>query len=388
MDNYDQNQNDISNEPEPENKSPKDEVPLWLQGLDNDKPDNTQPITSKSEDRDSWLPEGSQIGDEDNIFSDSEVTQDEQPPPTDSFGELNGQELMAEQNESEVLTHSQNEQDGYEKELTDVSFENESTEEINVEEFSEDDLGPESDVAIAEMPSPEGFVDISNLDLHETSSQQEEFMDVEVNKEGHLPEWLKEMISESEEPEIGVAEQISAEDVTIIKEPEAKLSSEWEVEHNDDEMPEDELTLDDHDLLSPYLDEQSNLEEALAIAKEDTSPLQLSSDADFEPSLSKDRLENSEDMQDLVMAEQYLDQGDFQKALKIVKGYADQSSELERIGSMLQKSVEKDEINNCDVWELLGDIAYKQNKPGQAFNAYTKAIGLLMEMDRYDNQTC
>jgi len=54
----------------------------------------------------------------------------------------------------------------------------------------------------------------------------------------------------------------------------------------------------------------------------------------------------------------------------------------------LQKSVEKDEINNCDVWELLGDIAYKQNKPGQAFNAYTKAIGLLMEMDRYDNQTC
>ena len=56
MDNKDEKDN-LMNEERPEDESSDNDIPLWLQGLDNDELDEPKPFSSKEDVKDSWVPE-------------------------------------------------------------------------------------------------------------------------------------------------------------------------------------------------------------------------------------------------------------------------------------------------------------------------------------------
>jgi hypothetical protein len=395
MDNFDENKNNPNEKPEAE----PEEIPYWLQGFDDDVQEKTTPIESDAND------DGMGINESDNAPTDEDIEPDlEDPdgssyPLTDILDELEA----ADSDESELeieIEELSGEASTIENEPTDTLDDREITDEIEIDttlgEAEAELIEPDPD----ELPSPEGFVDISDLDLPEPPQLENDIIfDVEA-KEGELPEWLQEMISEPEEIEIedtemtqGSEEEDDDEDEEEeIKKPIDALEINWEKEHLRDEITEGDLAREEDIIEMDVTEIDQDLDAVMAISDEDTTPVSTLRTEEFLPEDEEPGPTETEggerEIEVSVISEvddpldelkSYLNQGEIQQALKIINNLDEQTTDIQEITPLLLEAAEIHTQENSEVWETIGDLALKHDKPQDALIAYAKAIKILTE---------
>jgi hypothetical protein len=375
MNNSDENNNNEKPEGEPE------EIPYWLQGFEEDIPDKTTPIEPDAKESETWIKESAILPSEEDI------------PPDSVLDEVGKEEEEGSEDES-----------SFENEITGAVDDEEVTDEIEIDAIPADEIAEPVEPEPDELPSPEGFVDISDLDLPEPPHQEDEaILDVEA-KQGQLPEWLQEMISEPETSEIKETELAQLPEEESVEESIDEMEINWEKEHLEEEILEDEILEDEPTPLEDVVEIEiteidQDLDVGLTIADEDTAPIStiktedISSDKEEPESIEPESdetqselSETSEEKNPLDDLKTYLDQNNMQMALEIINHLDDETTDFDEITHLLITAAENDAQNKCNLLEAVGDIAMKQEKPHEAFEAYTKAIGYLLANNEGDDE--
>jgi hypothetical protein len=218
-------------------------------------------------------------------------------------------------------------------------------------------------------------------------------------KEGELPEWLQEMISEPETSEIKDTEPAQLPKEEPVQASVDELDIHWEKEHPEGEIVAVEPTSLEDDVEIDITEVDDELDAVIAIADEDTTPVstitteEISSDEE-EPEFIE--LESDEQQSELSETgdekstlddlRSYLNQKEIHQALKIINELDDEFTEIDEITPLLLEAAENDAQNNSDLWEVIGDIALKQDKPHDALDAYAKAVKYLLENSEVDDE--
>jgi hypothetical protein len=394
MDNSDENNNNINDKPEGESE----EIPYWLQGFEESIPDETTPIESDTKEGESWIKESGNAASDEDLPPGSDDEVETSSPQIDNFDEPQSPDSVLEETEVEKEEVSEDET-SFENEITGALDDHEITDEIEIDAFAADELAEPVEPEPDELPSPEGFVDISDLDLSEPPHQEDEaILEVEA-KEGELPEWLQEMISEPETPDFKESEPAQLPEEELVEESVDALDINWEKEHLEDVIVENEPSpLEDVDEMD-ITEVDQDLETIIAIADEDTTPIStiktedissdeeeleaINLDSDEQPGKLSETSEVKYTLEDL---KSYLNQKDIQQALNIVNELDDEITDFDEITPLLLEAAENDAPNNSDLWEVIGDIALKQNKSYDALVAYAKAIKYLFAKSEADDE--
>ena len=396
MDIHDENENKNNHENASEHESTSDDIPLWLQGLEARDPDETKPISPDKAVAASWIRE-------------TEATKiDQSPGTTDEVGEVIAED------EASSLGEIQEEikvEDFTEDQMTELS--------LNLDQDQqEDDLGsegeqsPESEPTIDESASHAGFVDISGMEISEQADQEEVNLDDEPLREGDLPDWLQEMIAETEEESPSDAGFI---EVKAPEEVEEFSIEDHETTETEEEMPGDagfieikapdevvEYIIEDVEttaaeevvqeisaeedipVMEPELQADAAPDVTFAIPEEETSPLELSlEEAEITPPLEEETYDEAEPSAEqkslLETAKEHITQGAVDEAIPLLRELVDESDNLEDLKDWLDEIAETDIAQHSELMEIIGDVAMIQNAPGDAFDAYAKAIGILLK---------
>jgi len=207
------------------------------------------------------------------------------------------------------------------------------------------------------------------------------------------------MISEPETSDIKDSEPAQLPEEELVEESVDALVINWEKEHLDYEIVEDEPSpLEAIDEIEATEVDQ-DLDPVIAIADEDTTPISTIKTQDIsldeeEPEsieLESDEQqselsETSEEKYTLDDLKSYLNQKEIHQALKIINELDEETTDFDEITPLLLAAVENDAQNNSDLWEAVGDIAMKQEKPEGALDAYTKAIRYLLANNEGDDE--
>jgi len=475
MDNFDEKDNALNNNDKSDAQSPNEEIPLWLQGIDEPENDETKPIEASNNPASTWVHEieDQNLGPDKEDIADLAETVDPSDIEYETEIDLDGfDESKQLNNQEESLTDP----------FSQSSDEQENTEEIELHESTEDSDQEEIESDLDEIASVEGFVDISEVGLIAQPENTEDILDEDDLRQGELPEWLQEMIAESEEEpeEITPTPIIESEEEPV----EVLHATGGELEINEivqetsqdfsplQEEPLDETFPQDEEVPSTGSAEELNFEQEydLTIAEGDTTPVLLPSedlhlsisdkelaindefssgkdDEFFEAYLPNDQEEElvtellseenepvdqaliaiddksvaKDDLsqegkttaeqvikptQDITVeedsftneqeiaseissapddsdpfqrAEQLLIQGQMSAALPIIKNMVENSDRLDQLEGLLKEKSDIESLENSETLEVLGDIALKQNKSEDAFQAYTKALKYLLE---------
>jgi hypothetical protein len=272
-----------------------------------------------------------------------------------------------------------------------------------------EEKGYEQSEGLEENIQPdEGFVEISQFDLEASDNleKSESGLNQQSEEEGELPDWLEEMI---EEPETEISENIELEDeifnpdeatkpviITSIETEDemvideqpieaAPLTTDLPVEEYEKQFTEDDVFIDDQ------------VAEDLSIAEEEIPPNEVPFEGEMLieqlPSLEIENVEefdadegdwHEEDLlspelpKSLKFAKYLLDQGEIEPSFEIFQTYVKKSEHLEEIKIWAMEAAAFDTEKNNLLWELIGDLSLKQNKPDEAVSAYTRAISKLI----------
>ncbi|MBW6464941.1 MAG: hypothetical protein K0B06_00365 [Brevefilum sp.] len=408
MDNYDENKNNPNEKPEGE----PEEIPYWLQGFDDDFQEKTTPIESDSNDDGMWINESDNAPTDEDVIPDLEDPDESSYPQTDIMDELEADDSDESEHEIEIEEISE-EASTIANNSTDAWNDREITDEIEIDtspgEAEAELIEPDLD----EPPSPEGFVDISDLDLPEPPQLENDVVfDVEA-KEGELPEWLQEMISEPEEIEIkdtemtqGSEEEEDDDDGEEEKEEEEEIKERidaldvnWEKEHLPDEITEEDHERDEDIFEMDSTEVHEDLDAVMTISDEDTTPVSTLKTEEILPEDEEpEPIEIEGDEQEIEVREisevddpldelkSYLDQGEIHQALKIINDLDEETTDIKEITPLLREAAEIHAQENSEVWEAIGDLALEHDKPQDALEAYTKAIKLLIESSEVNHE--
>lgn len=401
MDNNDDLKNGMENDSRPESKPPKGEIPLWLQGLEDDDQEETKPIMSNDDINGSWVPEIPDMQAEK-----VEETEPEQPefveiiaetdPETpesprvdqnideDDFQKMEEGSVIQEDDEGRA-SRDLTPQD----EMTVASDDHDITDEFDKDVFAEDKFNQEIVSPVDEGPSSEGFIDISNLDLPDSSEQEGVELDEDALREGELPEWLQEMITEPDEVVTVEAEPVPLEEQEMSAEPEENIIETIRPEEGViEDLPIEDLEIEDELIAVPEPEPEPDFKATdFWIVEEDTSPVLIASDVPEEPITTEEiqeeeTVQSKDDEENLNLIKQHLDQGDFNQALPIITGLVEQSYQLDTLQAWMVDAAEGQDTPKSAIWEVLGDIALKQQQPQVALDAYAKAIKNLLQDHR------
>jgi hypothetical protein len=80
----------------------------------------------------------------------------------------------------------------------------------------------------------------------------------------------------------------------------------------------------------------------------------------------------------LKFAKYLLDQGEIEPSFEIFQTYVKKSEYLEEIKIWAKEAAATDKEKSNLLWELIGDLSLKQDKPDEALSAYTRAISKLI----------
>lgn len=201
------------NQDQPEEHHPQDDVPLWLQGLQEPESEEDEKPESKSKSRtegsDSWIKEIDQTSDEnDDLAQLSDIHPIEDDDLPEWLKELTESELENSQIQAQVIEEFEEPQD-ITPEATSGADEITPNETAELETHGqiEDRLIEDN---LEEGPTDQGFIEISDFEIDKPGEIdypvqiQEEY----INKDKELPQWLKEMIAE---PEPAVEEKVGEE---------------------------------------------------------------------------------------------------------------------------------------------------------------------------------
>lgn len=455
MDNHEYNDDALKNQNNANDEPPKEEIPLWLQGMEESQNDETKPIDAKSEQTGNWIRETEDINaesvgedrsdspDSASVFE-TEIglgAFDETPQPGHTEGVPENGETMAD-------------------EIADGIDDHEITEEFVVESLTEQPPYDDNDSDLEEFTPDEGFVDISQFGLDQQTGDAVEFIDDESLREGDLPEWLQEMIAESEQDSIEEAD-VGVEEELIIPAPsEESQDSSIQKDIPEEAFPEPEEvpTMDDEEAVEEKEVPETFLDEGLIMAEEDTAPVALyeepqpaplkedlnqfeyfdtskeqppidtppldeiaDADQDWAPigeeslveavssgdedaftpvelpdipdeaatieepyhdeeeALITEEAPSTTDMGVVDLVKAYIEQGQMEQAQPLIYEALDNAEMLAQLEVVLGEMAEQPATASSDVLETLGDIALKQNKPEAAFEAYAKALKIILE---------
>lgn len=275
----------------------------------------------------------------------------------------------------------------------------------------------------ADIQPDEGFVEISQFDLEASENIDAEvsnFTEPDEDQE-ELPDWLEEMIEEPVEaaryvdeisdiaseydeptkPVIITREDLEDEDLvekqtleesTITSDLSLKQQEKGIVMEEDEiaeyseigdfgeEIPGGEKPITEEEILpiEEPIDNEILVEDEELPAIPPDAGLSEKSDA-YEVNGDEEEIQEEGFPKTLKFAKYLLDQGEIDPSFEIFQTYVKKSAYLEEIKAWVQEAVMVNEAPSNLLWELLGDIAFKQNEPNQALTAYTKAISLLMK---------
>ena len=265
----------------------------------------------------------------------------------------------------------------------------------------------------------EGFLEISEIDLERDKVEESETSssDAIVEEQEELPDWLEDMITDQQEPSTLHDEKEDEEErlfmndeptqpVQIIEE---NLSSVDQDQEQDITAAEPSLALDEIEIK----ESESQIEEVIHIVDfdegmtdeepvpdEDFSPISDEEGVDIS-GVEEGEKQNEEEQEDqdiifgeedweledqepveipktLRFAKYLLDQKEIDPAYKIFKTHINKSDHLEEIKAWITEAIDQKDLSKSNLWELLGDIAIKENEHAEALSAYTRSISILL----------
>lgn len=265
MDNEKQNQNQNNRKSEPEQNSSQENIPLWLQGLDNTEEEDKGGVTNESQSEGSWTKEldDTQDDDRENDQQPEKILPDWLSTLSDVEPEM--PKIMENQKAEEP--NAMPEKNKSEKDNVDAD---EITEKVEIKNISPENVYEPKDSPVEDNFSDEGFLEISEMDLTEEPEPEPEqlVLDESLSQAEELPYWLKDMIVEQPGESYPHKAMTYAEIVALSKEDTKpiRVSDETEVpaeETTEDELSEVEHTHDSAEALE--LDETTITEEPEAI---------------------------------------------------------------------------------------------------------------------------
>lgn len=372
-------------EEQSKNKSQMDDIPLWLQGLD--EPEEKEPLPQDLDKNpsDSWISEIDTNFPE--LPHEPDMLSREQEEPADDIlpgwiSELSREdkESTLEQNELDAPFIPNAELDGEIQPINPLEQDN------TIHEIVDD------------RSEEQGFIEISDIAIDKKADMSSSIAGLQPSGDDELPGWLKEMVSEPVEDEGSI--DISAKDQGEVS---SVPSKEIEEHHQEEayvvEFPKNEepsdgdrkdvvySTKDDQD---EYLEEQKetirdeNLFEPQKsgstphIVEEDTVPVKTAS------LLSKPVNDQAEEPVSILprilrKAKQALEEGDLDQSLDIINVYIEENAYLGEITKWLEDLIENQKSKDPLVWEAYGDIQLKQGKFYDAQGAYALAAKYLLK---------
>ena len=382
MDNDDALEN---NQSEQEKESPQEDIPLWLQGIEDlEGIEDTNPVETSANAKDAWVKE---ISEELNETSDSLFDDDEK-----QLAQSQLPEWLREASEEESKPSTQKDSSEIEKTEPPIEVdpnlkvsESETVDQGFVE-LASPHLSTDQEIdetASQEEPAEDEFIEIPTL---VTESPQDQEAHQQIDNGDELPQWLQEMISEpventDEDTEVGIAGN-ELDDLTTMYPERIEEVVSQQIEDSDREIPQTVI-----DTSEPEGD-QEVLEKIDEITQEDeTKPVDLQPVLEETPKHEVEQAEIERTLSDeqdhpLDFAKYQFDQGNIEQALEIFASLKDRPDNLQYLDKMEQILIE--EVNHSakdatDAWELLGDIALQNNKPDKAFMAFKQAIQLLLK---------
>jgi len=279
----------------------------------------------------------------------------------------------------------------------------------DTEEPIEENIQNEKTEAINEIvQSDEGFVEISQFDLEASDNleKSENGLDQQNEEQEELPDWLEEMI---EEPETEISENMVFEDEAFNPDEATKpvIVTPIETEHKeiDEDQPIEAAPLATDQPVEEFEEQfaenevfiEDQVAEDLSIAEEEIPPDETLIEGEMlieqVPTLDTENVEeldadeshwHEEELlspelpKTLKFAKYLLDQGEIEPSFEIFQTYVKKSEYLEEIKIWAKEAAATDKEKSNLLWELIGDLSLKQDKPDEALSAYTRAISKLI----------
>lgn len=360
MDNKEQNESKKNGQNQ--GRTPEDEIPLWLQGLE-------EPKSEEIKDLDSEIQNEINQSDDDWV---RETTRESEPSQYEHFI-------------SEEETPIRN-QTSYQQET----------------EFEQPEEQPSFANEVLDYPQDEdNFMEISDLNISADPVPAFEMKEEMIPDDEELPDWLHEMIEEeSEQPSKNLMSSFienedkdePTEPVVITHETQAEVFEptdslqEASIEELDQVLHQEETSTKEQELLN----EQELGSITAPTDFMEPEEFQKQTDVDAFPGPTPTEISKQDDVETpktLRFAKFLLDQGDYRQAMEIIRTYTDKPAYLEKIKHWLTEAVADGSDMISDVWECLGDIALDEGDPEEAIAAYTKAITILLHSTEVHHET-
>ena len=274
MDN--ENQNENNRKSEPEQSSSQENIPLWLQGLDNSEAEdkdgasnekqpegawkkelNDTPEENPQEDKNpekilpDWLSKLSDVEPEMPKIMDDQIADElnVKPEVNKSKTEISDAEEITEKVEiKNSPVEDVSEPDISEPDISEPDFSEPDVSEPVVSEpvvsepdVSQPDVSEPMDAPVNEDFKDEGFIEISEMDLTEKPNPDQLAFEEGLSEAEELPYWLKDMIVEQPGESYPNKVMTYAEIVALSKEDTKPIKVAGETDVSEEELPEDQL---------------------------------------------------------------------------------------------------------------------------------------------------
>ncbi|MEA3328062.1 MAG: hypothetical protein U9R53_12300 [Chloroflexota bacterium] len=393
-----ENEEALNGESNSEKNFHQEDIPLWLQGIEDSQDEDTIPLKKASDVPDQWVKEVPEdIGDKLSSLDNTEDSPGKEEDIPDWIDD-----------EPESLSERTSDFDDIEYEVKEVEespIEHEDNDLIDsdmVKVSLGENLIPDENSELIEnsfevVPPEEEFIEISEADM---SNEEQPNRDGKSSEDEELPYWLQEMIAE---PSDNVSAEKHAEAEKIEEYLEEAKGLESDIDEDivlEEAHPSQDLVQDIGELkISKVESRLHNLSEWMA--EEDTKPVPIQPETPIETEIpvldeeeKEERVEEIEQVHQVEMPEELqnakvlMDEGEYSQAIDAIISCQEKKAYHDDIRSWLMTAVQGDAKGNCEVWETIGDIELSEANPEDALNAYKKAIHFLLanekEIDEID----
>jgi len=372
-----ENNDPLNGEEVPENGFEKEDIPLWLQGIEESKDEGATPGKEEIDAPDQWIKEiPEETGEEfDAVDLSEEIIQNGEELP--EWIEEVPEKPTEFSSESEITGIHENELDISALELEEITpIDSQLPQDEIIESMSIGDQEEKTQDLVDPVPSEEDYVEISDSEIQDENPTDQ---DMDTSNNEALPYWLQEMIAEPSEDEVAVQEPDVVGDEEFLDE--ALEDAPIDTEISEEGSPTDQQdTLDEPQLADTEALEPKPVD---LMAEDNTKPVIVQSKEEDTPDIL-DVVEESdlEEIQpfpdDLDNARRLLIEGNYSEAIEAINASEEKSHYKDDIRAWLLSAADSSSDGKSDVWEALGDLALSEENPEDALDAYAKAIHNLM----------
>ena len=261
MDNEKQNQNNRKSEPE--QKSSQENIPLWLQGLDDTEAEDKGEVTNEKQAEGSWTKELNDDPQEER--QNGQQSEKNLPDWLSTLSEVEPEMSKIKEDQKTDEPYAMSEIDKPENKTFDSE---ETTEKVEIKNSQPEGVSVPNENPDEEHYSEEGFVEISEMDLTDEPQPDQLAIDDNLSEAEELPYWLKDMIVEQPGESYPHKAMTYAEIVALSKEDTQPINVLGEEDVSEEGIPEEHLPEVEHPVVSveeAELDETTIKQEPEAI---------------------------------------------------------------------------------------------------------------------------